>query len=180
MNSRDPITKALGKLDWITKLSKESFPGGAPRDFESTRTLLNRIVLDVWAASKLMKETQEQGKSDLSDKSDRSEQENKCPGLIPTHGGYRKLKSFQVTEKDYERMMIFLKRFVEKHSRTHDQMGQAALSSRLNIAEGSVVSATSKKIELKRQVEKLERNFIEKSGFTERLYRVCRQRRYRQ
>ena len=36
-----------------------------------------------------------------------------------------------------------------KRSRTHDQMVQAARSGRQNIAEGSMASATSKKMELK-------------------------------
>jgi hypothetical protein len=38
---------------------------------------------------------------------------------------------------------------VDKKSRTHDQMVQAARSGAQNIAEGSLASATSKKTELK-------------------------------
>ena len=45
--------------------------------------------------------------------------------------------------------VIFCDRFVDKRSRTHDQMVQAARSGRQNIAEGSMASATSKKTELK-------------------------------
>ncbi len=45
--------------------------------------------------------------------------------------------------------MIFCERFVDKRSRTHDQMVQAARSGVQNIAEGSMASATSKKTELK-------------------------------
>ncbi len=44
---------------------------------------------------------------------------------------------------------IFCDRFIEKRSRTHDQMVQAARSGRQNIAEGSMAAATSKKTELK-------------------------------
>lgn len=45
--------------------------------------------------------------------------------------------------------VVFCDRFVDKRSRTHDQMVQAARSGRQNIAEGSMASATSKKTELK-------------------------------
>jgi four helix bundle suffix protein len=43
----------------------------------------------------------------------------------------------------------FCDKYIDPRSRTHDQMVQAARSGRQNIAEGSVDSATSKKIELK-------------------------------
>jgi four helix bundle suffix protein len=81
--------------------------------------------------------------SDKSDKSDSSD------GLFPPHGGYRKLRSFQVAELVYDGTLIFSNRFIEKRSRTHDQMVQAARSGVQNIAEASVASATSKKTELK-------------------------------
>jgi len=70
-------------------------------------------------------------------------------GLIPPHGGYRKLRSFQCAQLVYDATVFFCDRFVEKRSRTHDQMIQAARSGVQNIAEGSVASATSKKTELK-------------------------------
>jgi len=69
--------------------------------------------------------------------------------LIPPHGGYRKLRSFQCAQLVYDATVIFCECFVEKRSRTYDQMVQAARSGVQNIAEGSVVSATSKKNELK-------------------------------
>lgn len=69
--------------------------------------------------------------------------------LIPTHGGYRKLKSFQVAQLVYDVTVRFCDRYVEKRSRTHDQMVQAARSGVQNIAEGSKASGTSKKTELK-------------------------------
>jgi len=69
--------------------------------------------------------------------------------LIPPHGGYRKLRSFQCAQLVYDATVIFCDRFVEKRSRTHDQMVQAARSGVQNIAEGSMASATSKKTELK-------------------------------
>lgn len=69
--------------------------------------------------------------------------------LIPKHGGYRKLRSFQSAQLAYDETVIFCNRFIEKRSRTHDQMVQAARSGVQNIAEGSTASGTSKKMELK-------------------------------
>ncbi|MGH8020804.1 MAG: four helix bundle suffix domain-containing protein [Opitutaceae bacterium] len=69
--------------------------------------------------------------------------------LIPTHGGYRKLKSFQIAQLSYDVTVRFCDRYIEKRSRTHDQMVQAARSGVQNIAEGSKASGTSKKMELK-------------------------------
>ena len=69
--------------------------------------------------------------------------------LIPVHGGYRQLKSFQLAQLCFDVTVRFCDRYVHKLDRTHDQMVQAARSGAQNIAEGSKASATSKKIELK-------------------------------
>ncbi|RIK56442.1 four helix bundle protein [candidate division KSB1 bacterium] len=69
--------------------------------------------------------------------------------LIPKHGGYRKLKSFKIAQLVYDVTMRFCDRYIDKRSRTHDQMVQAARSGVQNIAEGSQVSGTSKKMEMK-------------------------------
>jgi four helix bundle suffix protein len=69
--------------------------------------------------------------------------------LIPAHGGYRKLRSFQCAQTVYDGTMIFCNRFIDRRSRTLDQMVQAARSGVQNIAEGSMASATSRKTELK-------------------------------
>jgi four helix bundle suffix protein len=69
--------------------------------------------------------------------------------LIPKHGGFRKLKSFQIARLVYDVTVRFCDRYIDKRSRTHDQMVQAARSGVQNIAEGSQASGTSKKIELK-------------------------------
>ena len=69
--------------------------------------------------------------------------------LIPKHGGYRKLKSFQIAQLVYDVTVRFCNRYIDKRSRTHDQMVQAARSGVQNIAEGSKASGTSKKTELK-------------------------------
>jgi four helix bundle suffix protein len=71
------------------------------------------------------------------------------PGLIPPHGGYHKLRSFQIAQIIYDETVIFCDRFIDKRSRTHDQMVQAARSGVQNIGEGSEASGTSKKTEIK-------------------------------
>jgi four helix bundle suffix protein len=70
-------------------------------------------------------------------------------GLIPAHGGYRHLKSFQIAQLVYDITVRFCDRYIGKRSRTHDQMVQAGRSGVQNIAEGSTASGTSKKTELK-------------------------------
>ncbi len=69
-------------------------------------------------------------------------------GLRPS-GGYRRLRSFQATTIIYDATVTFCARFVDKHSRTVDQMVQAARSGRQNITEGSRASATSSQTELR-------------------------------
>lgn len=69
--------------------------------------------------------------------------------LLPRHGGYRRLKSFQIAQLVYDVTVRFCDRYIDKRSRTHDQMVQAARSGVQNIAEGSKASGTSKKSELK-------------------------------
>ena len=69
--------------------------------------------------------------------------------IIPKHGGYRKLKTFQLGQLIYDLTVRFCNRYIDKRSRTHDQMVQAARSGVQNIAEGSQASGTSKKMEMK-------------------------------
>ena len=68
--------------------------------------------------------------------------------LFPRHGGFRQLRSFQVAQQVYDGTTVFCNKFIDRRSRTHDQMVQAARSGVQNIAEGSLASATSKKTEL--------------------------------
>lgn len=69
--------------------------------------------------------------------------------IIQPHGGYQKLKSYQMAEIVYDATVRFCERFVDRRSRTVDQMVQAARSGKQNIVEGSMASGTSKKTELK-------------------------------
>jgi len=72
-----------------------------------------------------------------------------APQLIPPHGGFRELQSYQMAEIVYDATVVFCDRFISKRSRTHDQMVQAARSGKQNIAEGCMASGTSKKFEIK-------------------------------
>ncbi len=86
----------------------------------------------------------------MSDSSDKSDPSDSSPDrLRPKHGGYQKLRGFQTAEIVYDGTLVFCDRFIDRHDRTHDQMVQAARSGARNIAEGSVASGTSKKMELK-------------------------------
>ena len=98
--------------------------------------------------------------------------------LIPRHGGYRRLRSFRAALAAYDATVLFCDRFIDRRSRTHDQMVQAARSGVRNIEEGSVASATSKKTELKltnvarASLEELMRDCEDFLRHWQRLYRV--------
>ena len=81
---------------------------------------------------------------DIGDSQDRS-----WSGVIGPHGGYRALKSYQNAEIIHDATAAFCGRFIDRRSRTNDQMVQAARSGKQNIAEGSMASGTSTKTELK-------------------------------
>jgi len=68
---------------------------------------------------------------------------------IRDSGGYQRLRSFQAASVIYDGTVSFCDRYVDKRSRTHDQMVQAARSGRQNIAEGSRAAATSSQTELR-------------------------------
>jgi len=70
-------------------------------------------------------------------------------GFIPPHGGYQNLLSYQKAEIVYDATVYFCDHFIDRRSRTHDQMVQAARSGKQNIVEGSMASGTSKEMEIK-------------------------------
>ena len=103
----------------------------------------------------------------------------KGESLIPKHGGYRNLKSFQLSQLVFDITVRFCEKYIDRFSRTKDQMVQAARSGVQNIAEGSQASATSKKTELKltqvarASLEELKldyEDFIRQKGFVSREY----------
>ena len=70
-------------------------------------------------------------------------------GFIPKHGGYEKLLSYQKAKIVYDGTVYFCEHFIDKFSRTRDQMIQAARSGKQNIIEGSMASGFSKETEIK-------------------------------
>lgn len=70
-------------------------------------------------------------------------------GFIPPHGGYHNLLSYRKAEIVYDATVFFCDRYVDRFSRTRDQMVQAARSGKQNIVEGSMASGTSKEMEIK-------------------------------
>src|SRR6266850_5659250 len=87
---------------------------------------------------------EDQASSDGADGSDRSGRRRLRPS-----GGYRKLRSYQVATIIYDATVSFCDRFIDKRSRTHDQMVQAARSGGKNIAEGTRAAATTSQTELR-------------------------------
>ncbi|MFA5888870.1 MAG: four helix bundle protein [Candidatus Paceibacterota bacterium] len=71
------------------------------------------------------------------------------PYQIPKHGGYKNLKSFQMSEIVFDFTFEFCKKYIRYGSRSRDQMEQAARSGKQNIGEGSQASAISPKTEIK-------------------------------
>jgi hypothetical protein len=53
--------------------------------------------------------------------------------LIPPHGGYRELQSYKMAEIVFDATVVFCGRFIDRRSRTHDQMVQAARSGKQNM-----------------------------------------------
>ena len=49
--------------------------------------------------------------------------------VIPPHGGYRNLKSYQAAEIIFDATNAFCERFINPRSRTYDQMVQVARAS---------------------------------------------------
>ena len=113
------------------------------------------------------------------------EQNKPRPGLIPPHGGYRELKSYQNAEIVYDGTVKFCDRFGDRCSRTHGQMVQAAETYRTYIEDAPPEVAANTLIclfnqtnyLLDQQLRQLEQQFLEEGGLTEKLYRARSQAR---
>jgi len=97
-------------------------------------------------------------------------------GILPPHGGYKKLLSYQKAEIVFDATVKFCADLLDKYGRTVGQMVQAARSGKQNIVEASMASGTSKETELKltgvaraSMKELLEdyRDFLRKNGYSE-------------
>jgi restriction system protein len=71
------------------------------------------------------------------------------PPITLPHGGYARLRSYRLATVIYDATVKFCDRFIDRRSRTHDQMVQAARSGVRNISEGSGAAATSRRAEMK-------------------------------
>lgn len=60
--------------------------------------------------------------------------------FLPKGGGYRGLRVYKLSEVIHDLTFAFVERFIERGSRTKDQIVQAARSGKQNIAERRVVS----------------------------------------
>lgn len=69
--------------------------------------------------------------------------------IILPHGGYKNLMSYQNAVIVHDLTVMFCQKYIDRFSRTKDQMIQAARSGKQNIAEGSMASGTSKETEIK-------------------------------
>ncbi len=70
-------------------------------------------------------------------------------GVLDWSENYKKLYIYQKAELIFDLNAIFCERFIDKKSRTYDQMIQAARSGKQNIVEGCSDGVTSKKTQLK-------------------------------
>lgn len=75
-------------------------------------------------------------------------------------GGYKSLLVYRTSVTIFDFTVIFCNRWIDKKSRTHDQMIQAARSGKQNIAEGSKEISTSSDMVL---------NSVSRSSYTELL-----------
>lgn len=57
--------------------------------------------------------------------------------MSETHAGYKYLKTYKLAAIVYDLTVVFCERWVDRFSRTQDQMVQAARSGKQNIVEGS-------------------------------------------
>jgi four helix bundle suffix protein len=69
--------------------------------------------------------------------------------LLPPHGNYAELLSFQKAEVVYDITFRFAHKYLSRGDRTVDQMIQSARSGKKNILEGSKAAPTSKETEIK-------------------------------
>lgn len=65
-----------------------------------------------------------------------------------TTGGYKNLPFFKQSEIIYDFTVEFCNRYIDKHSRTRDQMVQSARSGKQNIAEGYLQKSLEGRIKL--------------------------------
>ncbi len=76
-------------------------------------------------------------------------QRSAAEGFIPPHGGYEGLLTYRKAVVIFRATFHLAAKWVRLGSRTRDQMEQSARSTKQNIVEGSLASATSKSTEIR-------------------------------
>jgi len=74
--------------------------------------------------------------------------ESHMTNLSNKTGGYQSLIVYQLAVEIYDLTAIFCERFINRRSRTFDQMIQAARSGKQNITEGSLANSTESNLKL--------------------------------
>ncbi|MBI5077070.1 four helix bundle protein [Candidatus Falkowbacteria bacterium] len=69
--------------------------------------------------------------------------------IILPHGGYKNLMSYQNAVIVHDLTVMFCDKYIDRFSRTKDQMIQAARSGKQNIVEGSMAAGISRETEIK-------------------------------
>lgn len=92
--------------------------------------------------------------------------QNPSNNLIPAHGGYRNLKSYQTTEIIYDLTAEFCKLHLDRSYMTY----KSYLKNPESAANAVVCLIHQANFLLDRQLSVLGQEFLEKGGFTEKLY----------
>lgn len=100
---------------------------------------------------------------------------NAANSFIGAHGGFRSLKSYQMSEIVHDGTVKFCDGWIGRRSRTHDQMVQAARSGKQkpDIAANTLICLIHQtNYLLDKQLRQLEQRFLIQGGFTEQLCRA--------
>jgi len=90
-------------------------------------------------------------------------------GLIPPHGGYRELKSFQQAELVYDATVKFCDRLIDRRSRNSSYIENSSPE----VAANTIICLIHQtNYLLDQQLRQLEKAFLEEGRFTERLYQA--------
>ena len=109
--------------------------------------------------------------------------QNDLPALIPPHGGYRKLRSYQVFEAFLRQrgLNIWAKDSPEalaiRKKNLSDRADLSDLSDPELAANTLICLVNQASYLLRRQLRNLEQQFLTEGGFTERLYKARTQAR---
>ena len=79
---------------------------------------------------------------------DTSYKTDKTTMVVPPRGGYESLVVYWLAVTIYDLNKLFIDHYIDRRSRTHDQMHQAARSGKQNIVEGSLEPSIESNLKL--------------------------------